>query len=226
MDDDASIFGRYYAGWYTQAALSSLQYTGPTVAHINQSSIACNQSASLDLHHPSAANVLISFYLDCFEFSIKHSQSFCVLVAVSNAVTSALTGILATMPQSALEDLVAKYIRIANKSIKKKKKKSADTDVYKEEWRRRPSKRSKGRRGSRDRCLFYVPLWWDGPTIHRRTFLKRWQPYQNILLNSEPQWVWEMKLNVYVVSSSEPILTTGRPTRSSLLKSNWKHWRM
>ena len=54
-------------------------------------------------------------------------------MTVSNAVTSALTGILATMPQSALEDLVAKYIRIANKSIKKKKKKSADANMSNEE---------------------------------------------------------------------------------------------
>jgi len=52
---------------------------------------------------------------------------------VSNAATSALTGILAIMPQSALEELVAKYIRIANKSVKKKKKKkTADTEMTKE----------------------------------------------------------------------------------------------
>ena len=54
--------------------------------------------------------------------------------SVSNAATSALTGILATMPQSALEELVAKYIKIANKSIKKKKKKKpVEEDMSKEE---------------------------------------------------------------------------------------------
>jgi len=52
---------------------------------------------------------------------------------VSTAATSALTGILVTMPQSALEELVAKYIKIANKSVKKKKKKVVEAELSKEE---------------------------------------------------------------------------------------------
>jgi len=59
---------------------------------------------------------------------------------VSNAATSALTGILAIMPQSALEELVAKYIRIANKSVKKKKKKTADAGMTEEEAEERATK--------------------------------------------------------------------------------------
>jgi hypothetical protein len=42
---------------------------------------------------------------------------------VSNAAMSTLTGILAVLPQFALEELVSKYINIANKSLKKKKRK-------------------------------------------------------------------------------------------------------
>lgn len=42
---------------------------------------------------------------------------------VSSAATSALTGILAMFSQAALEELVSKYIKIANKSLKKKKRK-------------------------------------------------------------------------------------------------------
>lgn len=58
----------------------------------------------------------------------------CVLsFKVSTAATSALTGILVTMPQSALEELVTKYIKIANKSVKKKKKKVVEAEISKEE---------------------------------------------------------------------------------------------
>ncbi|KAL7471573.1 hypothetical protein ACHAXS_011864 [Conticribra weissflogii] len=42
---------------------------------------------------------------------------------VSNAATSALTGILAALPLDVVSDLVSKYILIANKTLKKKKKK-------------------------------------------------------------------------------------------------------
>ncbi|KAL9184901.1 hypothetical protein ACHAXT_002678 [Thalassiosira profunda] len=42
---------------------------------------------------------------------------------VSTAAMSALTGILAVYPQEALEELVSKYITMANKSLKKKKRK-------------------------------------------------------------------------------------------------------
>mmetsp|Transcript_1479 Transcript_1479/g.3106 ORF Transcript_1479/g.3106 Transcript_1479/m.3106 type:complete len:2283 (+) Transcript_1479:251-7099(+) len=52
---------------------------------------------------------------------------------VSSAATSTLTGILAVFPQAALKELVSKYIKIANKSLKKKKKRktalSAETSV-------------------------------------------------------------------------------------------------
>ncbi|KAL7551909.1 hypothetical protein ACHAWF_015121 [Thalassiosira exigua] len=44
---------------------------------------------------------------------------------VSSAATSTLTGMLVVFPQSSLEELVAKYIKIANKSLKKKKKRNA-----------------------------------------------------------------------------------------------------
>jgi len=43
---------------------------------------------------------------------------------VSSAATSTLTGILAVFPQAALKELVAKYIKIASKSLKKKKRKT------------------------------------------------------------------------------------------------------
>ena len=44
---------------------------------------------------------------------------------VSSAATSTLTGILTMLPQEALEKLASKYIKIANKSLKKKKRKVA-----------------------------------------------------------------------------------------------------
>jgi len=52
---------------------------------------------------------------------------------VSTAATSTLTGILAVFPQAALEELVSKYIKIANKSLKKKKRKKPPTEVSTEE---------------------------------------------------------------------------------------------
>lgn len=53
---------------------------------------------------------------------------------VSTAATSTLTGILAVFPQAALEELVSKYIKIANKSLKKKKKqKTPSTEMSTEE---------------------------------------------------------------------------------------------
>jgi len=46
---------------------------------------------------------------------------------VSNAATSALTGILAALPLGVVSGLVSKYILIANKSLKKKNKKKMET---------------------------------------------------------------------------------------------------
>jgi len=52
---------------------------------------------------------------------------------VSTAATSALTGILTLYSQSALTELVSKYIKIANKSLKKKKRKTPPTQISAEE---------------------------------------------------------------------------------------------
>ncbi|KAL7542119.1 hypothetical protein ACHAXR_011996 [Thalassiosira sp. AJA248-18] len=52
---------------------------------------------------------------------------------VSSAATSALTGILAVFPHSALEELVSKYIKIANKSLRKKKRKTPPSEMSTEE---------------------------------------------------------------------------------------------
>ncbi|KAK1734226.1 DUF3437 domain-containing protein [Skeletonema marinoi] len=56
---------------------------------------------------------------------------------------------------SALEELVAKYIRIANKSIKKKKKESADADVSKEEAEEKAAK-EKQRAKRQQRSVFVL----------------------------------------------------------------------
>jgi len=52
---------------------------------------------------------------------------------VSTAATSALTGILTVFPQAALQELVSKYKQIANKSLKKKKRKTPPTEMSTEE---------------------------------------------------------------------------------------------
>ena len=59
------------------------------------------------------------------------------------------------MPQSALEELVAKYIRIANKSVKKKKKKTADAEMTKEEAEERATK-EKQRAKRQQRSVFVL----------------------------------------------------------------------
>ena len=67
---------------------------------------------------------LFSKELDDMSMSIAISLLADDRREVSNAATSALTGILAAFPSDSLGELVSKYIKIANKSLKKKKKRN------------------------------------------------------------------------------------------------------
>ena len=75
---------------------------------------------------------------------------------VSSAATSALTGILAVFPQASLEELTAKYIKIANKSLKKKKRKVQSTEEMSTEEAEEKVKKEKNRAVRQQKSVFVL----------------------------------------------------------------------
>eukprot|EP00566_Odontella_aurita_P004325 CAMPEP_0113531630 /NCGR_PEP_ID=MMETSP0015_2-20120614/3603_1 /TAXON_ID=2838 /ORGANISM="Odontella" /LENGTH=2326 /DNA_ID=CAMNT_0000430487 /DNA_START=10 /DNA_END=6990 /DNA_ORIENTATION=- /assembly_acc=CAM_ASM_000160 len=75
---------------------------------------------------------------------------------VSSAAMAALTGILASMPLPTVSDLVAKYVRIANKSVKKRKKKSKPHVLNNAEADSIASEKEKERARKQQRSVYFL----------------------------------------------------------------------
>jgi len=76
---------------------------------------------------------------------------------VSSAATSTLTGILAMLPQSSIEELVSKYVKVANKSLKKKKKKAAPAaEVLSTEEAANKAAKEKERAARQQKSVFFL----------------------------------------------------------------------
>jgi len=75
---------------------------------------------------------------------------------VSAAATSTLTGILTMLSEAALEDLVTKYVNIANKSLKKKKRKKDTTRELSTEESELLATKEKARATKQQRSVFVL----------------------------------------------------------------------
>jgi hypothetical protein len=110
-------------------------------------------------------------FLRCFQGGHKfllsvEQEEMCMAIAVSlladdrrevsSAAMSVLTGIIAILPEAVLTELVSKYIVMANKSLKKKKRK---TDVPKEltaEESQNATSKEKERAAKQQKSVFFL----------------------------------------------------------------------
>lgn len=110
-------------------------------------------------------------YLRCFQGSHKfilscEQEELCMDIAVSllsddrrevsSAAMSVLTGILAVLPEGSVAELVSKYVDIANKSLKKKKRKMDKAPGMTQEKLENASSKEKERAVRQQTAVFFL----------------------------------------------------------------------
>ena len=110
-------------------------------------------------------------FLRCFQGSHKfiltnEQEDMCMSIAVSlladdrrevsSAAMSVLTGIVAILPEAAVSDLVSKYVSVANKSLKKKRRKTDKMPELTQEEVEAVASKEKERAVQQQKSVFFL----------------------------------------------------------------------